>query len=624
MVLRAAFLLAAVVGGFGLMAAAPAAATTVLEANFDSDTEGFTYADDTFRATAQPAYASGAWDQFAGVGGSGAITVVLGDIDELTVIGMSGGWSGSFTVGIAEELELTLRYTLSQTGDYEASEVSQVIAALDGALLPGLGVDYTDQVMGDGNGGPPLSTGWGYYAINLGTLQPGTYDLTIGGYNSSKTTASERTDILIDDVKVESPAAIPVIGGDCVVPDGDLDAVLAIDPLNGDRTVVSSIGRGSGPLLAFPRAVDFEMDGKIIVVDELLQAVLRVDPITGDRTVVSDAVTGTGPLLDSPYDVQIDLGGNLIVSDVSEVLLNPAIFSIDPVTGDRTIISSASVGVGETLVRPSDLRLDANGDVLVADGDGGVPPDTVLRVDRTTGDRSFVSQTLVGTGPDFDNLSGITFGTGGEIYVTDVPLKATFEVDPVTGNRTIISDPITGIGAPIGQYWSIDTEADGDLIAVDIPMQNIVSIDPATGDRTVVSGMGVGGGPFFINPRDVSVVPGCFGAGGDTDGDLLCDNVDPCIFFPNTPGAPDADGDGIPDECLCGDSTGNGVIGSTDIPAMNACASNQSLCDPDRIDSDDNGLTQSQDIVPVNNVANGRAAPYTLRCALRPEGTPAP
>jgi len=623
MVSRSACLLAAVLGGFALVTATQAAATTVLDAGFDSGTEGFMYADDTFRATAQPEYASGVWDQFLGVGGSGAIMVTLGGVDELTVIGMSGGWSGSFTVGVAEELELSLRYTLSQSADYASSETSQIIAALDGTQLGGLGSDYADQIRGDGVGGSPISTGWGYYVVNLGTLQPGMYELTIGAYNNQKTLLSEQTDVLIDDVKIASPVGVSVVDGDCVVPDADLDAILAIDPVSGDRRLVSADGRGSGSHLAFPRAVNFEMSGQIIVVDSQLQAVLRVDPNTGDRSVVSDAVTGTGPVLDTPYDVQIEPNGTLIVSDVSENLLDPAIFAIDPTTGDRTIISSAAVGTGETLVRPSDLRLDANGDVLVADGNGGSPPDTVLRVDRTTGNRSYVSQTLVGTGPDFNDLSGITLGATGEIYVTDVTLKAALEVDPVTGDRTIIADPTTGTGPAIGQYLSIDTEADGDLIVVDVPMKKLVSINPVTLVRTEVSGMSVGGGPLFANPRDVTVAPTCFGAGGDTDGDLLCDDVDPCMFFANTPAATDTSGDGIPDECTCADADGNGFVTSTDLVSINLCVQNNSLCDQTQIDTNNDGATTSVDVVGANVVANG-APVYTLTCERRPEGTPPP
>lgn len=113
-----------------------------------------------------------------------------------------------------------------------------------------------------------------------------------------------------------------------------------------------------------------------------------------------------------------------------------------------------------------------------------------------------------------------------------------------------------------------------------------------------------------------------FHSGPDLDQDGLCDERDPCVDFVNVD-LTDADGDGIPNECQCGDATGNGVIQSTDIPGMNACASNSALCDATLVDSDGNGLTQSQDIVQLNNVANGAPA-YTLKCLRRLSGVAPP
>ena len=73
----------------------PAApAVTVIDAHFDVDADGFTYADDAFRATAQPAYASGARIATGGFSG-GALQVSLGGIDDASIQNMSGGWSRS-------------------------------------------------------------------------------------------------------------------------------------------------------------------------------------------------------------------------------------------------------------------------------------------------------------------------------------------------------------------------------------------------------------------------------------------------------------------------------------------------------------------------------------------------
>jgi hypothetical protein len=113
----------------------------------------------------------------------------------------------------------------------------------------------------------------------------------------------------------------------------------------------------------------------------------------------------------------------------------------------------------------------------------------------------------------------------------------------------------------------------------------------------------------------------CVGLGGDSDGDQLCDAEDPCPSYPNV-SLVDSNGDGIPNECQCGDANGDGIISSTDLVPMNLCASNSSLCDQSLVDANGDGITSSTDIVPTNLVANGAPA-YTLRCARRLEGTPA-
>ena len=38
-----------------------------------------------------------------------------------------------------------------------------------------------------------------------------------------------------------------------------------------------------------------EIDGSLVVIDFGLEAVIRVDPVSGDRTIISDEGTGSGP-----------------------------------------------------------------------------------------------------------------------------------------------------------------------------------------------------------------------------------------------------------------------------------------------------------------------------------------
>jgi hypothetical protein len=182
--------------------AAPVPTDIILEARFNSGPDGFTYADDAFRATAQPAYASGTWVASGGFSG-GALRVALGGINETDVVGMSGGWTVSFTLAEAREVGLSFRHRLTQTPDYESDERSESLASVDGVPLGPSGV--LAQVVGNGNGGSSITTGFLLFQQSLGVLPAGSHTIVIGGFNSQKTTTSESTELLIDDVIVYRP-----------------------------------------------------------------------------------------------------------------------------------------------------------------------------------------------------------------------------------------------------------------------------------------------------------------------------------------------------------------------------------------------------------------------------------
>jgi hypothetical protein len=50
--------------------------------------------------------------------------------------------------------------------------------------------------------------------------------------------------------------------------------------------------QGSGPAFRNPWGIAVEANGNLVVVDLGLAAVVRVNPVSGDRTIVSDANTG--------------------------------------------------------------------------------------------------------------------------------------------------------------------------------------------------------------------------------------------------------------------------------------------------------------------------------------------
>jgi streptogramin lyase len=156
-------------------------------------------------------------------------------------------------------------------------------------------------------------------------------------------------------------------------------------------------GVGSGPRLGGPSGMALEASGSFVVTDEGLDAVLRVDPVTGDRTIVSDASTGRGPALRSPQGIAVEASGRLVVVNYGRTIA--AVLRVDPATGDRTVVSGCPVrrpvcppgregGSGPRLDAPLDIVVEPTGRLVVVD----VKLDAVLRVDPDTGDRTVVSQ----------------------------------------------------------------------------------------------------------------------------------------------------------------------------------------------------------------------------------------
>ncbi len=179
--------------------AAPSSA--LLSADFAAGEQGFAYADDAFRGTAQGAYASGAWIADGGHAG-GALQVRLGGIDNAIVDGISGGWSAGFALAEAGPVRLSFWFILTQSPDYDDGECSEALVAVDGALYGVGAADFVARVCGNGNGGIAETTGWQLVSLDLGPLDAGSHTVAIGGYNNRKSYANEATEILIDDVIV--------------------------------------------------------------------------------------------------------------------------------------------------------------------------------------------------------------------------------------------------------------------------------------------------------------------------------------------------------------------------------------------------------------------------------------
>jgi hypothetical protein len=122
---------------------------------------------------------------------------------------MSGGFRNTFTLSAPQTVTVSFRYNLTQSEGYEADEISEALVTVDSVLFGIPPNDYVAQLVGDGNGGGPITTGWQQVTLNVGTLGTGLHTVIVGAYNGKKTAIDETTNVLFDDLVV----AIQFAGG---------------------------------------------------------------------------------------------------------------------------------------------------------------------------------------------------------------------------------------------------------------------------------------------------------------------------------------------------------------------------------------------------------------------------
>lgn len=174
-----------------------------------------------------------------------------------------------------------------------------------------------------------------------------------------------------------------------------LSALLAIDVVTGNRTIVSQFGTvGAGMSFSTVSTVTLNAaEDKAYVTDPNTNngILIMVDMATGDRTLLSmSGVIGIGPNFAYPVDVKLNGA-----EDTAYVLnstfsgTSGSIFAVDLATGDRTEISGDSTGTGPSFAWPQAMVLNAAKDKLyVALASTG----SVISVDLATGNRELISK----------------------------------------------------------------------------------------------------------------------------------------------------------------------------------------------------------------------------------------
>lgn len=167
--------------------------------------------------------------------------------------------------------------------------------------------------------------------------------------------------------------------------------ITKVNPLTGNRTLVSGLGVGTGPTFARLAGGVLDPSGNLLVPDYSQSTIFKVNLANGTRQVLSGPSRGTGPSLAQIWDLTFTPDGSLYaIGDSTSPTFVNRLFRIDPVSGNRTVISTLP-----------GLASEGYGYRLIADDDGTLlssAPGVVNRINPTNGSLTLVSGNGVGSG----------------------------------------------------------------------------------------------------------------------------------------------------------------------------------------------------------------------------------
>lgn len=249
----------------------------------------------------------------------------------------------------------------------------------------------------------------------------------------------------------------------------------------------------------------------------------RIDARTGFRTPVSSNAEPETPAaqnFSTPVGVAIEADGNLVVTDYGSV---DRIFRVNPDTGERTVLASnASPSTdGENFSSLDGLVIAPDGTIYVADSNAHDGGGGIFRVDPVTGERTMISNNdsqAFGTVPDYENPSALAFDRDGHLLLVDRMTQGDFfgsviRVDPATGERTLVSDNATpdqedelDLVSPAGVAVAPDDSilVSRDPFSADF-VNGVERVDPVSGERSFVSSSFEQGGQDTVGPWGLAI-----------------------------------------------------------------------------------------------------------------------
>ncbi|WDD97916.1 hypothetical protein [Thalassomonas actiniarum] len=177
---------------------------------------------------------------------------------------------------------------------------------------------------------------------------------------------------------------------------------------------------------------------KLLVHEWETDVIISVDLENGERAEFLSNGIGTGIKIAQPRSITLDVENNIVYVLDGGINENEAIVSVDLATGNRKLISKIKTLQDDGDVY--DMVLDSAAQQLYV----LLERREIIRIDIASQTSTVFSSSTVGSGVDFDVLTGMTLDKGNNrLLTTDWRLMALLAIDLSTGERTIIADSDT-------------------------------------------------------------------------------------------------------------------------------------------------------------------------------------
>lgn len=300
--------------------------------------------------------------------------------------------------------------------------------------------------------------------------------------------------------------------------------LLRVDVRDGSFSVVSAVTAEKEEHLVINYEPALELDsasGKVFV---LGNTVFSIDLATGQRSRIDTPLVGSGPAFGVSYGLGAPFTGDHVYA-LTGLTDETALVRVDRSSGNRSLVSNSMTGSGDSLSSVADIALDqANGLAYAAE------TTQIVRVDLSTGERTLASGDSKGSGDAFSGITAVEYDPSGSmLYVNSAQNDKVLSVNPLTGDRSVIYGPSTGSGPFLAGIIDIDINPTDNtkLYLVDTSEVALIALDLTDNSRQIVSSADKGNGPrldYFNSDLEVTddgkfaVVSGYYdAAAGDVD-----------------------------------------------------------------------------------------------------------